>query len=486
MSTIALGLLLLLALLSASLSQMSLLTRRALVAGALAVLILAWLESNLWIGWLALGLTISFGRYLSHRYGRKREQRLMRRSFKWLGSIYAAGWLVTLLSNQTELAATRWLLAGGLAALASRSLLLVLLRSRIPRQRPLKNPTLPTVSICIPARNETHALTDALRGALASDYPKQEIIVLDDCSQDSTPDIIRAFAQDGVRFIQTDEPAENWIGKNQAYELLASEASGDVVLFIGVDIRLQPGSVRQMVNYMLANKSKLVSVLPRRRSFDWLSNSLRPLRYYWQLAFTAWPFAESCWLVDRNWLFKQKGFKPIKHHIRPGRSLAKVARNEELYAFFVSYGEAAITTRKRVASLYETAIRTQYPSLRREPILVLAKVWLLMAILALMASVWQSPADVIGRVINLATVVLWLSYIWSELVLQGRGGWVSGLMAPTAILGEVVSSLTSMLRYEFGRVDWKGRNVCLPVMHQRPRARRGAWSWFRSKKAPQS
>ncbi|MEK7621000.1 MAG: hypothetical protein AAB395_01455, partial [Patescibacteria group bacterium] len=32
----------------------------------------------------------------------------------------------------------------------------------------------PSVSLCIPARNETHALADCLTSAISSDYPKLE------------------------------------------------------------------------------------------------------------------------------------------------------------------------------------------------------------------------------------------------------------------------------------------------------------------------
>ena len=60
---------------------------------------------------------------------------------------------------------------------------------------------LPTVSVCIPARNEMHALEQCLEYILASDYGKLEVLVLDDSSSDQTPHIIRSFAHAGVRFI---------------------------------------------------------------------------------------------------------------------------------------------------------------------------------------------------------------------------------------------------------------------------------------------
>ena len=98
---------------------------------------------------------------------------------------------------------------------------------------------LPSVSVCIPARNETHAMSECLESVLASDYPKLEAIVLDDHSSDNTSHIIRAFAHAGVRFVEGDELPDDWLGKNFSLQTLANEASGKIILFMDVDTRLE-------------------------------------------------------------------------------------------------------------------------------------------------------------------------------------------------------------------------------------------------------
>ena len=108
----------------------------------------------------------------------------------------------------------------------------------------------PTVSLCIPARNETHALADCLSSAVASDYPKLEIIVLDDCSQDKTSQIIRSFAHDGVRFISGEVPSDGWLGKNNAYQALATQAKGEYLVFMSVDTRVEKKSISQLISYI--------------------------------------------------------------------------------------------------------------------------------------------------------------------------------------------------------------------------------------------
>jgi hypothetical protein len=41
---------------------------------------------------------------------------------------------------------------------------------------------------------------------------------------------------------------------------------------------------------------------------------------------------------------------------------------------------------------------------------------------------------------------------------------VTLLLMPIALAQEVVLLVVSMLTYEFGDVNWKGRNVCYPVI----------------------
>jgi hypothetical protein len=83
---------------------------------------------------------------------------------------------------------------------------------------------LPSVSVLVPARNETDDLERCLQALTASDYPKLEVLVYDDCSATRrTPDIIRSFAHQGVRFIQGDVPDETrWLAKNYSYSRLAA------------------------------------------------------------------------------------------------------------------------------------------------------------------------------------------------------------------------------------------------------------------------
>src|SRR5215470_9370582 len=52
----------------------------------------------------------------------------------------------------------------------------------------------PLLSVCIPARNEERNIRACVEAVLVQDYPDFEVIVLDDCSTDSTPAILADLA----------------------------------------------------------------------------------------------------------------------------------------------------------------------------------------------------------------------------------------------------------------------------------------------------
>src|SRR5215472_2746201 len=60
---------------------------------------------------------------------------------------------------------------------------------------PLTDEKCPAVSILFAARDESEKLPQALETMLALDYPRYEVIAVDDRSIDQTPDILKAASQ---------------------------------------------------------------------------------------------------------------------------------------------------------------------------------------------------------------------------------------------------------------------------------------------------
>jgi chlorobactene glucosyltransferase len=325
---------------------------------------------------------------------------------------------------------------------------------------------LPTVTLAIPARNETHALTDCLAAAVASDYPKLEIIVLDDCSQDTTSALIRSFAQDGVRFVQGSQPASGWLGKNQAFQTLFEQATGEYILFAGVDTHVEPQSISRIVQYCVAKNMNMVSVLPQRRDFGF-GTFLWQLRYFWQVVFPITrhrvPIASQAWMIKADVLQQLGGFAAVRNKITPEGSFARQLYSKDTYRFVVSDQHLGFTTAKRFTSQIESALRFLYPTFKRQPFFTLGAVCFIAMFLSLPFIVLQvaAPLAIVGL---FAMLGLLLSYLLVIARVIPYAWPLTLLLFPVSLIQEAILVVASMLLYEFGEVNWKGRNVCYPVI----------------------
>jgi glycosyltransferase involved in cell wall biosynthesis len=349
---------------------------------------------------------------------------------------------------------------------------------RRPSEAHYADKDLPTVSVAIPARNETTDLEECLRSVLANTYPKLEVLVLDDCSQDKTAEVIRSFAHDGVRFIKGDEPQDRWLAKNQAYDRLANEATGELILFCGVDVRFGPEVVRAIVAMLLDRKKDMVSVLPRRLSSDPWAALIQPMRYWWELAlprrfFNRPAVLSTCWLIRRKSLKELGGFEAVSHAIIPEGYFARELVKRDAYSFVRADEQLDIRTQKSLTDQRETAIRTRYPEVRRRPewamLLVMAEVVLLLGPFAAAVSGFWLGFDVAQLLAGIACLLLIITHVAIVQISNPANVVVAVFNLPLAILTEIVMGLASMYQYEFSVVDWKGRNICIPVMHVVPK-----------------
>lgn len=90
----------------------------------------------------------------------------------------------------------------------------------------------PLVSIIIPTYNEKDDVRLSLNAAIQFAYPKKEIIVVDD-STDDTPEIIKEYERYGVRLIRRDMRANGCCG---ARNLGILEAKGEIVVLLNADV----------------------------------------------------------------------------------------------------------------------------------------------------------------------------------------------------------------------------------------------------------
>jgi len=102
----------------------------------------------------------------------------------------------------------------------------------------------PLVTLVIACRNERARIAHKLDNALALRYPRLDIIVASDSSDDGSDDIVRSYADRGVRLVTSPERR----GKEYAQGLAIAEARGDIVVFSDAGTDLPPDSVHFIVD----------------------------------------------------------------------------------------------------------------------------------------------------------------------------------------------------------------------------------------------
>ena len=129
-------------------------------------------------------------------------------------------------------------------------------------------PEWPTVSVISAARNEAVDLADSLTSRLSDGYPNLEIIVIDDRSDDATPDIIAEFARrdSRVKSVRIDALPDGWLGKVHALDRGVEMATGEWLLFSDADVRVEPGMVGRAVAHCEAEGYDLLGLVPEFRS----------------------------------------------------------------------------------------------------------------------------------------------------------------------------------------------------------------------------
>ena len=120
----------------------------------------------------------------------------------------------------------------------------------------------PLVSIVVPARNEAQNIERCIRSALAAEYPRLEVIAVNDHSTDETGAILRRLAAEDTRLRVVVPPPlpPGWFGKQWACTVGAEASSGDVIAFFDADTRQAPDLIVRAVNGMRTRGADLLTV----------------------------------------------------------------------------------------------------------------------------------------------------------------------------------------------------------------------------------
>lgn len=108
----------------------------------------------------------------------------------------------------------------------------------------------PAVSICIPTFNYRRYLSDALTSSLNQTFRDIEVLVVDNCSDDGSMELIEEFARRDPRVVP--HRNERNIGMAGNFNRCLELARGRYIKFLCADDVLEPGCVEALVSSMEA------------------------------------------------------------------------------------------------------------------------------------------------------------------------------------------------------------------------------------------
>lgn len=321
------------------------------------------------------------------------------------------------------------------------------------------------VSVIIPARNEAGNLPHLLGSLQNQTYPPDEIIVVDDFSDDGTYEVAVKY---GVNVIRNDALPPGWTGKTWAVWNGYRQSTGNVIVFLDADIRLAPRALESLLQAR-AEAGGVISVVPFHVTEKFYERLALITNVLGVFAFTS-PFElrsrqkglyGSCIVTTRRDYEAIQGHDSIRAELLDDLNLG--AKFREAGIRVTNFlGSGLVSFR-----MYPNGIRSELEGFGKGAVLSTAKlrpattllvaVWLLGLIasegaLFLWNTAWAYPL-LIGYVLYAVQLYFLVRYV-------GKFGIGMPLLHVLSTLFFLVILIYSAYQVVFrGSVTWKGRNV---------------------------
>ncbi|MDD2236996.1 MAG: glycosyltransferase [Kiritimatiellae bacterium] len=113
---------------------------------------------------------------------------------------------------------------------------------------------MPTVSICMPSRNQARFLPQTLDSALAQTFQDFEIIIVDDGSTDESPAIHQQYAaRYPERITALTHPEHAHLGISATTNRALDHASGELIVILDSDDLWRPDTLERRLHFMRKN-----------------------------------------------------------------------------------------------------------------------------------------------------------------------------------------------------------------------------------------
>lgn len=116
--------------------------------------------------------------------------------------------------------------------------------------------TLPLVSVNVTTFNRSSLLLRAINSIISQDYLNYEIIIVDDCSTDSTSDVIKNFNHPSIKYYKHPTNLGNAASRNTAFR----HSQGEYIAFMDDDDEwIDTNKLTQQINFLESHPSYSLS-----------------------------------------------------------------------------------------------------------------------------------------------------------------------------------------------------------------------------------
>lgn len=172
----------------------------------------------------------------------------------------------------------------------------------------------PLVSIIIPARNESHNVDRILSSLENLNYPRYEVLLVDDGSTDETYNQALKYQQ--VQVLRSSKRPPGWLGKSWACHQGALKAQGEYLLFTDADTYHFPDSLKRALDFMRIRQCAMISAIPYHSNPSWWETGLGPFQLLVFLASGAFsrPRPGRLYAIGQYLLFERGAYQAIGGH----------------------------------------------------------------------------------------------------------------------------------------------------------------------------
>jgi len=138
----------------------------------------------------------------------------------------------------------------------------------------------PPLTVVVAAKDEEDNINACLMSLLTQDYPRLDIVVINDRSEDRTGEIIDQLAREHtqLRAMHITELPEGWCGKNHAMQRGIETVTSEHILMTDADCTFPSSrALRVAMRYALDEKADMVSLLPTLQLHSFWEKLLLPV-----------------------------------------------------------------------------------------------------------------------------------------------------------------------------------------------------------------